>query len=501
MRPLEILLFLATAAGILRGTLLAGVAWPGWSPVMPVAVAAILALHLILEGWRGQMLPAYVVVGAWLVLQAAEGLQVIPGPLLEGVVLRMLGAGASALLLAAAGGLCMLRPVIQTPAPIGPFPVGTTAIPLFPGATQASPVFRVWYPAQPGSGQGAAPYAVEPRQALRRNQLSRSRSAQEAALVPGSGISSPGRLPVLVYFPGWGGVPSQGTVLIQDLASHGYVVAAPDAWDPAAYPHDPGAAADVATPLMFDSDLAAEVSMAAGARNAPRQARLARLVIDRLTDLNRADPAGRFTRRLDLDRIGMLGFSFGGSVAVETAVDDPRVRAVANLDGGVFTDAYLRGFPQPYLLVSEPPMTEADLRSPNPVTRREAIPTLEDEARIKGFMERWGGTRAIIQGMAHVNFQDAPLLKDGRRVGGTINPQRARLLVDRLLLTFFDHHLRGTSPPISADISSAYPEMDLQVWHPATRADAAVGREPVQAQAAMHALTDAHAHQGLGSSE
>ncbi|HJS87298.1 MAG TPA: dienelactone hydrolase family protein [Acetobacteraceae bacterium] len=468
MRPFETLLILSATAAVVRSTVLAGFAWPSWSPVMPIAIAVLLALHLGFEGWREQMLTAYAVVAAWFVLE------LLPVPLPQGLAARLLGAGSGGVLLAIAAGLCFLRPVIQTPPPNGPFAVGTTEVALFPGAGRSSLMFRVWYPAERGTGTRVAPYATEARVALRRARLSRSQAMWDA--VP---AKLPSQFPVLLFFPAWGGIPSQNTVLLQDLASHGYFVAAPDAWDPAAYPGDAAAAADLTTPLVFDSDDAAAASMATGERNAPRQARLARHVLDRVAELDEADPAGRFRGRLNLEQTGMLGFSFGGSVAVQTALDDPRVRAVANLDGGVFTDAYLRGFPQPYFLLSEPPMTEGDLYSPDPTVRREAVPTLEDEGRLNDFMIRWGGMRAIISGMAHTNFTDAPLINDWRRVGGTINPARARALVDDFLVAFFDHNLRGTPSAVPAGARLTYPEVSLQVWPRMASASAVVETQKV----------------------
>jgi predicted dienelactone hydrolase len=455
MRPFELLVIVATAASVLRNTLLAGFAWPSWSPAMPVAIAVLLVLHLAFEGWREQMLPAYIAVAAWLLLQLVP----VPSPSRPSVG-WLLAGGAGCLLLAAACGLSFLRPVVQLPAPTGPYALGTTSVPVF--ADRVSPVFCLWYPAEAGTGTGPAPMMTELRVATRRGVLSRGSAAQDAVLTAGAA-----RLPVLLFFPGWGGVPSHNTVVMQDLASHGYVVVAADSWDPAAYPGDADAAEDLARPLVFGTEAEAAAAADAGERNAPRQAGLARHLLDRLAELNAHDPSGRFTGRLDLDHVGMLGFSFGGSVAVETATIDPRVRAIANLDGGVFTDAYIRGFRQPYLLLSEPPVTEADLRSTDPAVRREVAATLEDEGRLLRFLGRQGGTRVVIDGMAHVNFQDAPLINDWRRVGGRIDPRRGRAIVDAFLLAFFDHHLRGAASDLP-DQARTYPEATLLRW-PADR--------------------------------
>lgn len=276
-------------------------------------------------------------------------------------------------------------------------------------------------------------------------------------------VAVPDRLPVLIFFPGWGTLPSSNTALLQDLASNGFVVVAADAWDAGDYPDDAGAAADLAVPLVFDSDRDGAAVMAAGARNAVRQAALARRVLHRL-DLLDAEPAGVLVGRLALGQVGMLGFSFGGSVAVQTALDDPRLRAIANLDGDVFTDAYRRGFSQPYLLLSEPPVAQPEPGSSDPSARREAVLYSEDEGRLRGFLNAHGGVRAIIAGTRHGNFADAPLLSILHRHGGSIDPERARAIIDDILVAFFDRQLLGATRSSPAALRRTYPELTLQLW-------------------------------------
>ena len=343
MRSLEALLLLATAAWVVRASLFADIPWPAWSLTMPGAIAALLAAHLLMEGWRSQMFPAYALIAVLLALALLSA--VAPSLALTervGPAVRWLGGGTALLMLTATAGLCVLRPVIRTPPPLGPFAVGTIWIPPDPAAGPESPGVRLWYPAYPRQGARTAPYLTEPRVHDRRLAMGITHSMVDAAP-----ITTPGRLPVLLYFPGWGGIPSQGTVMLQDLASHGYIIAGADAWDPAAYPGDTAAAADLATPLMFDSDAAMTLSFQTGERNARRQTRLAVRVLDRLVGLNNFDPGKRFAGRLDLDHAGMFGFSFGGVVTLETAAIEPRLLAVANLDGGDFTDIYVRGLTNP----------------------------------------------------------------------------------------------------------------------------------------------------------
>ena len=54
--------------------------------------------------------------------------------------------------------------------------------------------------------------------------------------------------------------------------------------------------------------------------------------LDYLSQLNQSDPAGRFTGRLALDKVGVFGHSTGGGATVEFCGRDSRCKAVLGLD-------------------------------------------------------------------------------------------------------------------------------------------------------------------------
>ena len=73
-------------------------------------------------------------------------------------------------------------------------------------------------------------------------------------------------------------------------------------------------------------------------------------VADQLAQLP-ADAAGLLAGRLDLDRLGGLGHSFGGNAALQWCRDDRRCRAAANLDGALWTEVGRVGLDRPALQV------------------------------------------------------------------------------------------------------------------------------------------------------
>jgi hypothetical protein len=85
-------------------------------------------------------------------------------------------------------------------------------------------------------------------------------------------------------------------------------------------------------------------------------------VLDQLEKINR-EPGHPFYRRLDLDRIGATGWSFGGAAAIQMTRDDRRVKAAVDQDGQLFGDVREKGTSRPVMLLhhrGDPPYKSAD---------------------------------------------------------------------------------------------------------------------------------------------
>lgn len=109
------------------------------------------------------------------------------------------------------------------------------------------------------------------------------------------------RFPVVLYAAGWDNVPPDNSVLCEYLASHGYVVAT--------------------VPQLIPSV------------DAPIRPQTAAQVEDDARDLEVAYGAlARLGTVADRRRIGVMGFSGGGAVALSVAMRNPHVRAVVGLD-------------------------------------------------------------------------------------------------------------------------------------------------------------------------
>jgi dienelactone hydrolase len=332
----------------------------------------------------------------------------------------------------------MVLPVFRLPIPTGPYAVGPV---ILDGV-------QIWYPAAPGSTGRRAPYGPDSGGIARRIL----RHARTAALL--GAPAAPGPFPVILYCNGWGGTAWENTALLQTLASHGYVAAA------ANQPTAPIGGVSITAPMDLSSPAAWAATQRIAALKLHAQTQAASDLLARLAALN-TTPNTPLTARLDLTKIGALGFSFGGATAAELAATDPRIRAAVNMDGLHFGAARTQGVRVPYLEFSDDEPLTAPAGANQALTTLRTIQT-DDDRTTRANFARNGGTLLTITGTLHSNFTDDPLLIPWRRFtgAGPIDPHCAARIIAAWTTAFFDHAFRGAPLPNPA----ATPEIRLDHW-------------------------------------
>lgn len=454
MRSLEVLTLVVTFAAFL-------VPARARTPAALVALAFTL-LHVAVEGARWQMVPAYAVVAALVAFRLLGG----PWPRAVGIAARGMGFAA----LGFAAVLAYTFPIYELPAPGGPAAVGTRTL-LFEDATRDEPFtadpadrraleVQVWYPAVAETGAATAPYLTNARDGLRGSArlvglpsfffdhmlLYPTSSALDAPLAPGA------RLPVLVFSHGYAlGHVGQNTWLMQELASRGYAVFSISHPGEAmssqlsrteAIPLDPD------QPLFRAAwDEASSDDLESGDKTIMNKS-MDRWVADTvfaLDELERLDAAGHFAGRLDLDRIGLFGMSFGGATAARVCTLDARCKAGANLDGYHYGTALGRPLPRPFLM----------LYSESNVGMNRSL--LADALGSLYTVQITGSTHAhfselVLQASLLTSFMTPP------ESGEMIDGWRALELVNELVIEFFGHELRGEPAPL-LERTRSHPEL------------------------------------------
>jgi predicted dienelactone hydrolase len=478
VRPLEILLLaadlLALAVMVVPLSGRARVLRRLLPPLVPLAVGA----HLVVEGPRWQMVPAYVLGGLLLVAWLLAALPTTPRAdsrtrrigRIAGGSLAVLGLGLSVVLPAAV-------PVFRFPRPSGPYGIGTVTYHWVdtdrPEMFTADPndrrelMVQVWYPAEPDPSAGRAAYVPDPQAlaplarllGLPGFVLSHLRHVTTNAVPSARVAQDEPRYPVLVFSHGRGGFRQHNTRQIEELVSHGYVVAAVD---------HPYAAAGVVFPdgrvVAIDPGMtgsaADEAQGAAMDATHPYFARDIVFTLDQLAAIDRADPYGVLTGRLDLARAGVFGVSLGGGVAAEACRQDERLRACLIMDMHMPPDLVRAGLRQPTMWISRDAET----------MRQEGWPqTYIDEVQtsMRAVYERLPGDGylVLVPGMYHSDFSDARLLSPLTSLVGLTGPidgERAHDILRSYTLAFFDRHVKGDPAPLLDGPSPEYPEVRFE---------------------------------------
>jgi len=342
-------------------------------------------------------------------------------------------------------------PVFRLPVPTGPFPVGTAVVSL-----GSASELQLWYPARREADNRLALY--EPVLPGKRNQI--FRWVRTAAMLDAP-LADGGPFPPIVYVNGWNGTRWGNTALVLELASHGFVVASTD------QPTGVLDGVDLSADMDFSSPAAQARTLQVIPVKLRAQVRAVVAVLDRTTELN-ADAHSRFAGRFDLSRAGIVGFSFGGATAAETALTDTRVRAAINMDGTMFGEAGRIGPPFPFLKMNDgSTVTDAQRNSTDFAIRLRANMVDDSRRRMRANFARNGGYNLTIPGTLHSNFSDFPILVPWRRFSGAgpINAARAGEIVRQWVVGFFNFTLLGCEwPPATPD-----PEAVLESWPPPDR--------------------------------
>ncbi len=477
---------LAGASGIALIASIYGVSVDRWQATLGLVVSLIFLVALLI--WKARRKPRRDRV-----------------PFISGTLLTLLAAAAVAPL--------YLFPVSKLPVPSSQYAVGIKNFELTDrsrlGVWRAADdeprrlLVRVWYPAQSVAGLKRRRYFDPIETAHTARSMGelfrfppfltymrhvRTNSYEGAPLLDGAT-----NLPTVIYSHGYTSFLSQNTVLMEDLASHGYVVySVQHTYDSSTtvFPNGDIAPMDPAlikealksseaqgklpeamlkgfTSKEFDDRLAGQLQHA---RNSvDDQERIIESatiwVADRLFVHDqlqrRAVPADvvDIVNASKLDRVGEIGMSFGGSTTGAICIIDPRCAAGVNLDGGDFHFVpFNADMPHPFL------MFHSDIRG---FYRSMNMARSGFERSFNDFSyERFQNAgqlrdvyRLQLKGAAHLGFSDFSLFM--RRpvsdsILGTTPPEVMIGAQNDFVRGFFDKYVRG--------LANDFPKSEFQTY-------------------------------------
>src|SRR5215218_7497335 len=249
MRPIETVLLLANLLAflVLAVPRLRAVRWTRYSAPIALLIAGAQAL---LEGPRWQMVPAYALAGLFFLIWLLQNIAPAGGSAGQGRTNRLaagLAVGLGVLGLAVSVALPVVVPVFRFPHPSGPYGIGTLTYHWKdadrPEVFTADPddrrelMVQIWYPAKGDPSSPRAPW-VQDADAVAADlarvlhvpgfTFGHVKYITTNAIPSAPVADDEPSYPVLIFLEGLGGFRQMNTFLVEELVSHGYIVAAID---------------------------------------------------------------------------------------------------------------------------------------------------------------------------------------------------------------------------------------------------------------------------------
>jgi pimeloyl-ACP methyl ester carboxylesterase len=319
------------------------------------------------------------------------------------------------------------------PKPTGNYTVGTTSVLLTDPSrtnrynikTNSSFMISLWFPAPPTLRALPSPYMeyqLAPKLAALYGPgpsvLSNLYSHCSGAI---SVATNEAPYPVVIYSHGFGVHRRDNTAKFQDLASHGYVVVSIDHADCLAtvFPDGRVLSSPISTlsSALFTNDV-----------------RDVEFVLDALARMNESDPA--FAHTLDLQRVGTMGWSFGGGVAAEICRTNDRVLAT------VLLDAYMQDADQVIRLGLEKPFLGIYSVSGG-------------GTQVPFYLATHDAYWMQIKGTQHQHFADWLAWVSSPTTSG----RSGAMAMNACLVSFFDKYLKALDDHLLDNPSAVYPEV------------------------------------------
>lgn len=441
---------------------------------------ALLLIHLLFDGYRWQMIPAYLlwVIALITAVKQSDKKQSIPVKIFKIIGLTFVIIFAIA--------LPSLLPVFDLPQPKGGFTVGTRDILLELDRDEVitadtndkrSFMIKVWYPSKSEGGDKdvyvdkagrngfAVKYGLSPSMLNYLDKVD-THVFRDIEIAEGT-------FPVLIFSHGYNSKANSYYALLSEMASRGYVIFAlnhtyestgatfPDGtlkyFDYEYANQIESNTWHIMEPVVeaFKSDLSYEERHPIVKKGLTTyfvrdmEERWAEDIVDVVDELDQWNQVGFFKGKLDTSKVGVFGHSRGGGAAGESLLIDNRIKAGANVDGVQWGRIVDTAFEKPFLFISADwPEEKEDLNS---------------HAYINKSKDVFYDTRVL--GTGHSNFMDIPLMIPLQALSqaGTIDPTLGLEITSSTVASFFDKHLKEESIDMNK-LDAKYELLQMKIY-------------------------------------
>ena len=245
-------------------------------------------------------------------------------------------------------------------------------------------------------------------------------------------LSIEGRFPVILFSHGLGGMRTQNSIQFEALASHGYIVVSTDhMYDSniALYP-DQNFAINLSHTDSLDGSDWYEI------RNKQIDYRVGDIsfLIDKLYEINNGDIKTTLQQKINLDKIGIFGHSFGGATSILSTIRDNRIDACLTYDAWfvpIEENVLSKYFDKPFLHVGQ-------IKWENELNYQ----------KLDLFLNHCDNDsyKLAIQDSKHFDFTDIPhfsSLTEKLNISGKINKNDLMMILNDLTIDFFNKYLKN----------------------------------------------------------
>tara|TARA_B100001113_G_C21088930_1_gene613419 strand:- start:362 stop:1522 length:1161 start_codon:yes stop_codon:yes gene_type:complete len=243
------------------------------------------------------------------------------------------------------------------------------------------------------------------------------------------------KFPLIIFSHGLGGNRTQNTIMVEELASHGYVVVAIEhAYDANISIFNNGEIADYRSGINYER------------RNSERPTpeefwniRLPQLqtrskdVSFVLDQIQKGNFPKDIKQIVDLKNIGIFGHSFGGATSIYTSYYDNRIDACINLDGWIVVvpdNIINNGINQNFMYLGQEKWDEK----------------LNYEKLDKFIKSNNSSSKILIPGTTHYDYSDTPHMSSAARLlkkSGKLKSKNLKNILNELIISFFNKNLKG----------------------------------------------------------
>ncbi len=447
---------------------------------LPAATVLFGILSTIFEGYRIQMLPAYLLAMVFLLVNVIKH---FTGKRNKNKIFKAAGIFLLVLSTAVSVAFPALFPIAKLQAPDGEYSVGTMTMSftdqsrkgIFTSSEQYREIaVRAWYPAGDIKDKKTAGFINNKEmseylaQSMRMPNLFDQMALVKTHSYMDAGISDrQSNYPVILFSGGYLGFSGQNTILMEVLASHGYIVfGVSHPYEDFASEFPGGKIVRFNTQqvnnlqnelISMSKEYQGDTSSADFIKYQIQNAEISnksvhiwsddlKFIADQVEELANGEIKSIFENKLDTSAMGVFGHSFGGAAAGQACLEDSRFKGFINMDGAPFGDSIYTIIKQPFMLI------KGD-------AHRDLIEA-GYEPRQTNYID------VTINGANHLDFTDfTVLLPSLKYLGalGSIGGELQEEILKDYVTSFFNKYLKGTNEPLLEEGLHKYPEVTVEL--------------------------------------